>query len=384
VTEYFSCPTCDNGFVEELGGEEQSLASAGNQEERHGHNNEQEPRPPPRIRMRAPIVRPIRIHHRRRNRRAGGITLTIRGNNGESLGTGRRQVRLGHQLMQSLLFNGPGFNFRAAGGGIPALGLGDRIGLGDYVFGSSGHLNAILNRLMADSDQDSGVPAMEKEKIDSIPTVLLTQEQKEKNSGCCVCWEDLDGEVRLLECGHCFHSDCIVPWLELHGTCPMCRKLLGNSTSNSTVSIESSLSSTSSTGSPYFTTASIASSTSTSSSSPIWTMDREMTEGSSHDESPKGEISNMNNETQDERTVTSPSIVTTEEVSTSGETKTHSIIEESRDISSSVNTNSFNNVISVSGTETNVPVPSTSCSPDGSSEPDKGSASKKLKLDSSG
>ena len=109
-----------------------------------------------------------------------------------------------------------------------------------------------------------------------------------------------------------------------------------------------------------------------------------MTEGSSHDESPKGEISNMNNETQDERTVTSPSIVTTEEVSTSGETKTHSIIEESRDISSSVNTNSFNNVISVSGTETNVPVPSTSCSPDGSSEPDKGSASKKLKLDSSG
>ena len=35
-------------------------------------------------------------------------------------------------------------------------------------------------------------------------------------------------EVRLLECGHCFHTGCIVPWLELHGTCPVCRKQLGS------------------------------------------------------------------------------------------------------------------------------------------------------------
>ena len=34
-------------------------------------------------------------------------------------------------------------------------------------------------------------------------------------------------EVKLLECEHCFHSPCIVPWLELHGTCPVCRKELG-------------------------------------------------------------------------------------------------------------------------------------------------------------
>ena len=37
-----------------------------------------------------------------------------------------------------------------------------------------------------------------------------------------------DGEtVKQLECEHCFHSGCIVPWLELHGTCPVCRKELG-------------------------------------------------------------------------------------------------------------------------------------------------------------
>ena len=33
--------------------------------------------------------------------------------------------------------------------------------------------------------------------------------------------------MKQLECEHCFHGPCIVPWLELHGTCPVCRKELG-------------------------------------------------------------------------------------------------------------------------------------------------------------
>ena len=44
------------------------------------------------------------------------------------------------------------------------------------------------------------------------------------------CQDFTDGEeVKKLECDHCFHSGCIVPWLELHGTCPVCRKELGRS-----------------------------------------------------------------------------------------------------------------------------------------------------------
>ncbi|NWZ17711.1 RN115 ligase, partial [Agelaius phoeniceus] len=45
---------------------------------------------------------------------------------------------------------------------------------------------------------------------------------------CPVCKEDyaLAEQVRQLPCNHVFHSSCIVPWLELHDTCPVCRKSL--------------------------------------------------------------------------------------------------------------------------------------------------------------
>ena len=49
---------------------------------------------------------------------------------------------------------------------------------------------------------------------------------------CSVCWDDfkLDEEVRQLRCEHIFHGDCIIPWLELHDTCPVCRKEQGEET----------------------------------------------------------------------------------------------------------------------------------------------------------
>ena len=47
----------------------------------------------------------------------------------------------------------------------------------------------------------------------------------DSNLQCSVCWDDfkLEEEVRQLKCEHIFHEDCIIPWLELHNTCPVCR-----------------------------------------------------------------------------------------------------------------------------------------------------------------
>ncbi|KAJ8334999.1 hypothetical protein SKAU_G00406380 [Synaphobranchus kaupii] len=97
---------------------------------------------------------------------------------------------------------------------------------GDYAWGQGG-LDAVITQLLGQFE-NTGPPPAEREKISSLPTVIVSQEQADSNMECPVCKEDyLVGEpVRQLPCNHFFHSDCIVPWLEMHDTCPVCRKSL--------------------------------------------------------------------------------------------------------------------------------------------------------------
>nr|XP_060613847.1 E3 ubiquitin-protein ligase RNF115 [Anolis sagrei ordinatus] len=97
---------------------------------------------------------------------------------------------------------------------------------GDYAWGQSG-LDAVVTQLLGQLE-NSGPPPAEKEKISSLPTVTVTQEQVDTGLECPVCKEDytLAEQVRQLPCNHFFHSSCIVPWLEMHDTCPVCRKSL--------------------------------------------------------------------------------------------------------------------------------------------------------------
>ncbi|TYI48490.1 hypothetical protein E1A91_D13G252500v1 [Gossypium mustelinum] len=42
---------------------------------------------------------------------------------------------------------------------------------------------------------------------------------------CSVCLDDLKtgNEAKEMPCKHKFHGECILPWLELHSSCPVCR-----------------------------------------------------------------------------------------------------------------------------------------------------------------
>uniref|UniRef100_A0A8C3LLF6 RING-type E3 ubiquitin transferase n=1 Tax=Chrysolophus pictus TaxID=9089 RepID=A0A8C3LLF6_CHRPC len=101
---------------------------------------------------------------------------------------------------------------------IPNLGLGPWGVLHsnpmDYAWGANG-LDAIITQLL-NQFENTGPPPADKEKIQALPTVQITQEHVDSGLECPVCKEDYTvGEnVRQLPCNHLFHNSCIVPWLE--------------------------------------------------------------------------------------------------------------------------------------------------------------------------
>ncbi|CDQ83239.1 unnamed protein product [Oncorhynchus mykiss] len=96
----------------------------------------------------------------------------------------------------------------------------------DYAWGANG-LDAIITQLL-NQFENTGPPPADRDKIKSLPTIPITQEHVVSGLECPVCKEDYSaGEnVRQLPCNHLFHNDCIIPWLEQHDTCPVCRKSL--------------------------------------------------------------------------------------------------------------------------------------------------------------
>lgn len=98
---------------------------------------------------------------------------------------------------------------------------------GDYAWGNAG-FDAVITQLLNNLDgSNSGPPPMPREQVDKLPTVKISDDQvKNTNLQCTVCMEDfqVNDIARQLPCEHFFHQDCIVPWLNLHASCPICRK----------------------------------------------------------------------------------------------------------------------------------------------------------------
>lgn len=121
---------------------------------------------------------------------------------------------------------------------------------GDYVWGLGG-LDAVITHLMSQLE-NSGPPPLTQTQIGAIPNVKITEEHCRNNMQCSVCMDDfvLEETVKKLRCEHLFHENCITPWLQMHATCPVCRKTLNdNSAGPSGVSSSSNSSSSSSSSS---------------------------------------------------------------------------------------------------------------------------------------
>lgn len=105
--------------------------------------------------------------------------------------------------------------------GFPFTGFGVPMGANPMGFSS---YEDFLDHLMQ-QHQPRGTPPASKSFVDKLPIVVITQQQVDQKMECAICKDSfkIDEETIGLPCQHLYHGDCILPWLQQHNSCPVCR-----------------------------------------------------------------------------------------------------------------------------------------------------------------
>ncbi|XP_075102802.1 E3 ubiquitin-protein ligase RING1-like [Nicotiana tabacum] len=118
-----------------------------------------------------------------------------------------------------------GINFEfVIEGGNGGSGLGLPANIGDYFIGP--HFEELIQQLAENDPNRYGTPPASKSAVEGLPSIKVNEELlKSELAQCAVCKDDfeLGLDVKQLPCKHVYHEGCILPWLELHNSCPVCR-----------------------------------------------------------------------------------------------------------------------------------------------------------------
>ncbi|CAL5045171.1 unnamed protein product [Urochloa decumbens] len=130
-----------------------------------------------------------------------------------------------HDHFGGLLSGGATIQIVLEGGGAAPL-LAPGVSLADYFMGPSG-LEQLIQQLAENDPNRYGTPPAAKSAVAALPDVAVSADMMQADGGaqCAVCMDDfhLGAAAKQLPCKHVFHKDCILPWLDLHSSCPVCR-----------------------------------------------------------------------------------------------------------------------------------------------------------------
>lgn len=213
------CPDCDSGFLEEIEPPIRSIhvdtrlrrfpsaAAAMYMNSRHSHRH--------------------RWHCRNivRDRSPFNPVIMLR-NGSSSEGTSREggegeEARRGFELFYD---DGAGSGLRPLPPTMSEFLLGSGF---DRVVEQLSHIetNNFNDVDRNDRNHQHRYPPASKAAVDSLPTFEIDHSHLILESHCAVCKEpfELGTTVREMPCKHIYHSECILPWLALRNSCPVCR-----------------------------------------------------------------------------------------------------------------------------------------------------------------
>ncbi|MCO5575890.1 hypothetical protein L7F22_029696 [Adiantum nelumboides] len=96
--------------------------------------------------------------------------------------------------------------------------------IGDYFVGPG--IEHLIQQLAENDSNKYGTPPASKSAVTALPTVTISKDHLGTDAAqCAVCKEEFELllQVKQLPCSHMYHPDCILPWLEQHNSCPVCR-----------------------------------------------------------------------------------------------------------------------------------------------------------------
>ncbi|CAI9758727.1 unnamed protein product [Fraxinus pennsylvanica] len=110
---------------------------------------------------------------------------------------------------------------RNVGNEVPHLDLSD-----DYIL--TAEYGTLFGQLVENENVINGSPPAAKSVVENLPLVVLTKEEVGENNDsvvCTVCKDEvaIGEKVTRMPCCHLYHGDCILPWLKIRNTCPVCR-----------------------------------------------------------------------------------------------------------------------------------------------------------------